>query len=82
MPELSPRTREKCLKTLYKLCGLRALLPGAMKVPICYDRTSTALFRGGFADVWKGKHYGRDVAVKVIRTRTNSAFQKVTNVSY
>jgi hypothetical protein len=81
MPELSPRTREKCLKTLYRMCGRHALLPGALKVPVCYDRNSAALYRGGFADVWKGKHGGKDVAVKVIRTYANNILQKVTRVS-
>ena len=82
MPELSPRTREKCLKTLYRMCGRHALLPGVLKVPICYDRTGAALYRGGFADVWKGQHCGRDVAVKVIRTYTNNILQKTIHVSY
>ena len=81
MPELSPGTRKKCLKLLYKTCGRHALLPRALKIPSCYDRTSVALFRGGFADVWKGEHRGRDVAVKVIRTYSNSDLQKIIGVS-
>ena len=51
-----------------------------MKVPICYDRTSDALFRGGYADVWKGECRGRDVAVKVIRTYSTSDLQKIIGV--
>jgi len=39
------------------------------------------LYRGGFADVWKGKYRGRDVAVKVIRTYSTSDLQKVIGVS-
>ena len=50
-------------------------------IPICYDRTGVALYRGGFADVWKGEHCGRDVAVKVIRTYSNSDLQRIIGVS-
>jgi hypothetical protein len=82
MPELSPQIRKKCLKSLYRTCGRHALLPRALKIPVCYDRTGTALYRGGFADVWKGQHYGRAVAVKVIRTYSNDNLQKIIGVSY
>ena len=47
-----------------------------------YDRTCSALFRGGFADVWKGECSGRDVAVKVLRTYSNSDLQRTIGVSY
>ena len=80
-PDLLPRTRKKCLKSLYRTCGRHALLPRALKIPVCYDRTGVASFRGGFADVWKGEHHGRDVAVKVIRTYSNSDLEKIVGVS-
>ena len=50
-------------------------------IPVCYDRTRVALYKGGFADVWKGEYRGRDVAVKVIRTYSNSDLQKIVGVS-
>ena len=81
MPELSPETRKKCLKLLYRICGRHALLPKALKIPSCYNQSSAALYRGGFADVWKGEHRGQDVAVKVIRTYSNSDLQKIIGVS-
>jgi hypothetical protein len=81
MPELSPKIRKMCLKSLYRTCGHNALLPRALKVPICYDRTGTPLYSGGFADVWRGQHCGRDVAVKVIRTYSSIGLQKVFGVS-
>ena len=64
------------------MCGRHALLPTAMKVLAQYDRTGSALYRGGFADVWKGDHCGREVAVKVIRTYTKGDLQKVVGVSF
>ena len=82
IPELPPRIRKKCLKSLYSMCGRLALLPRTLKMPICYDRTGTASYRGGFADVWKGKHCGQDVAVKVIRTYSDDDLQKIVGVSY
>ncbi|KAF9787364.1 kinase-like domain-containing protein [Thelephora terrestris] len=77
MPDLSPWAKNQCLRLLYKTCGTHALLPTEMKIPICYDRNNDALYSGGFADVWKGQHCGRDVAVKVIRTFSNSDFRKL-----
>jgi hypothetical protein len=82
MPDLSPRTRKKCLKSLYRTCGRHALLPRALKIPVRYDRTGVALYRGGFADVWKGEYCGRDVAVKVIRTYSHCDLQKIVGVGY
>jgi len=66
---------------LYKACGYHALLPRALEIPVCYDRTGSALYWGGYADVWKGQHCDRDVAVKVLRTYSNSDFQKIVGVS-
>jgi hypothetical protein len=62
------------------MCGRHALLPRALKIHVSYDRTGVALCRGGFADVWKGEHCGRDVAVKVLRTYANSDLRKMTGV--
>jgi len=81
MPDFSPWTRRKCLRLLYRTCGRHGLLPKSLKIPVFYDRTGIALYRGGFADVWKGVHCGRDVAVKVIRTYSNSDLQKIIGVS-
>jgi len=80
-PDLSPQTRENCLRSLCKMCGRHALLPTALKTPISFERTGNAMYSGGFADVWKGEHRGRDVAVKVIRIYSNSELQRVLGVS-
>ena len=81
MPDLALCTQKKCLKLLYRTCSCFALLPKALMIPVCYDRTGVALYRGGFADVWKGDYCGRDVAVKVIRIYSTSDLQKVIGVS-
>ena len=54
----------------------------ALNIPVSYDRTGDALYRGGFADVWKGEYCGQEVAVKVIRIYSNSDLRKVIGVSY
>lgn len=80
--EFSPLLRKKCLKLLYRMCGRHALLPEALKVPVYYGKTGVALYRGGFGDVWKGEYCGRDVAVKVLRTYSNSDLQKIIGVGH
>ena len=39
------------------------------------------LYHGGFAEVWKGEHQGREVAVKVIKTYKTSDLVKITKVN-
>jgi hypothetical protein len=79
-PDLSPGTRKQCLKLLYRTCGHHALLPGALKVPVTYDQTTHVVYRGGYADVSKGRYRDQDVAVKAIRTYSNTELRKVINV--
>ena len=63
------------------MCGRHALLPTSLKIPVSFERTDDVLYRGGFADVWKGEYRGRDVAVKVIRIYSDSDLQRVLGVS-
>ena len=62
------------------MCGCHSLIPRALKVPVYYDRMGVALYRGGFADVWKGEHCNQDVAVKVLRTSSTSDLRKIIDV--
>ena len=52
----------------------------SLKIPPCHDRFGTPLYRGGYADVWKGDHQGRQVAVKVLRVYSTNDFEKITSV--
>ena len=69
-----------CLSVLCRICGRWALLPRSLRIPICYNRFETPLYRGGFADVWKGEYRGRHVAVKVLRVYSTSDFVKIASV--
>ena len=80
LPNLPSWLRKKCLSVLCKICGRRALLPRSLKLPLCYNRSENPLYRGGYADVWKGEHEGRHVAVKVLRVYSTSDFEKITSV--
>ena len=77
-----PQIRKKCLKSLHKICGRHAILPKSLHIPPCYDRQGIPLYQGGFADVWKGEHQGREVAVKVLRVYKTSDLEKVTGVGH
>jgi len=75
--------KRKCLNTLYKICGRRALLPSLFQIPLCFDRSNGhALYSGGYADVWMGEHRGCKVAVKVLRVYSTSDFNKIISVSH
>jgi len=52
-----------------------------MYIPVSYDRTAAPLYRGGFGDVWKGEYCDREVAIKVLRTYSNSELQRIIGVS-
>ena len=78
--ELSVQARRKYLKILYRTCGFHACLPTTMRISVRYDRTADALYRGGCGDVWKGLYHDQEVAVKVIRTYSDSDLQKVVGV--
>ncbi|KAF9779225.1 kinase-like domain-containing protein [Thelephora terrestris] len=79
LQDLPQRLRGKCLAVLYWICGRQALLPRALQIPICYNRFDAPLYRGGFADVWKGQFQGSDVAVKVLRLYATTDFAKVAS---
>ena len=75
-----PRLRGKCLSTLCKICGYHALLPRSVQISLHYDRTSVPRYQGGFAEVWKAEHNGREVAVKVLKVYATSDLTDVTRV--
>ena len=60
----------ECLHYLYRICGQQALILRSLTIRLDYDVTGDPRYRGRFADVWKGQYQGRDVAVKVLKLRS------------
>ena len=77
LPDLHPLLRGRCLRALYRICGRHGLLPRSLQTPPCHDRSGAPLYRGGFADVWRGEYQGRNVAVKVLRLYSTSDAVKI-----
>ena len=77
-----PSLWRKCLATLCKICSYYALIPRAMHIPLCYNRTEAPRYRGGFAEVWKGEHKGVAVAVKVLKIFVTSDLVRITRVGF
>ncbi|KAF9644933.1 kinase-like protein [Thelephora ganbajun] len=73
-----PSLRTQCLSVLCRICGRQALLPRSIQIPLCYNQTDTPLYHGGYAEVWKGQHQEREVAVKVLKVYLTSDFEKIT----
>lgn len=80
-PDLAPRVRKRCLKSLYKACTGHVLLPKSLQIHLDDNPEGVALYRGGFGDVWKREYRGQEVAVKVVRTYADSDLKKITRVS-
>ena len=80
LDSLGPWLRGKCLTALCRLCSRQALLPRSVQIPLCYNRMDAPLYHGGFAEVWKGEHQGREVAVKVLKVYVTSNLVKITRV--
>ena len=69
------------MKSLYKMCAGHSLLPGSLQIQVYYNPATVPHSRGGFADVWKSEYHGLEVAVKALRTSSQSDLQKITHVS-
>ena len=69
------------MKSLYKTCARHSLLPGSLQIEAHYNPATVPCSRGGFADVWRGEYRGLEVAVKALRTSSESDLRKITHVS-
>jgi len=80
LDSLPPQIHRKCLCTLYRICGRQALLPKSLEISFCYDPSEPAIYRGGFADVWKGEYNGQEVSAKVLRVYLTGNLEKTRKV--
>ena len=51
-------------------------------IPLCYDKADPPLWRGSYADLWKGRYYGRDVAAKTLRVHKASNLDRTKKAGY
>lgn len=78
---LTPRTRRKCVKLLYKMCAGCASLPTSLRFELPEKPMGAVLRRGGFAEVFKCQQScGREVAVKVLLPRNDNDSQRMVDV--
>jgi hypothetical protein len=80
-----------CLKKLFDICGRIDLIPDSLQIELHDNPAGDALYRGGFAGVFKctmGSRMcstvdqGLEVVVKVLRTHSNGDMREMTRVSY
>lgn len=72
----------RCLRTLCSVCGLQAVLPRSLHIPLCYDPTRVPERSGGFAHVWKGRHLEREVAAKALGVQLTSDLERTRRVGF
>jgi len=80
MNGLAPQIRRRFLHAVYRICDYQALVPQSLEIPLCYDPSEQPVCYGGFADVWKGKYRGREVAAKVPRVHMKSDLERIRRV--
>jgi len=75
------RDRHKLLNILCKMCSRQQMIPKSMHMANCLDEELTEEYDGGHANIFKGEHKGRAVAIKVLRLYLTSDFDKHFRVS-
>ncbi|KAF9644752.1 kinase-like protein [Thelephora ganbajun] len=77
LDKLPQQIHRKCIRYLRTICGRQALLPISLQIPLCYDPMAIPECSGGFADVWKGRHDGREVAAKALRVHSTNNLDQI-----
>ena len=72
--------RRRFLRSSYWICRREALLPEPLQIPLCYESGDNPDFKGGLADVWKGKLGNLHVAAKALRISKTSDLVQVRKV--
>ena len=78
--ELDEKLQKQCLHLLYKMCKDCGMLPTLYRLQQGSLHAGVVHCYGGFADVSKGKYFGRHVAVKHLRFGTRDASNKIFKV--
>ena len=74
------RDRRKLLNALCKMCSLQRTIPKSMHMDNCLNEESTEDDDEDRANVFRGKHKGRPVGVKIVRLYLTGDFGKYYSV--
>ena len=74
------RDRHELLNILCKVCDRQRVIPRSMHMVNCLDGELIEEYDGGQANVFRGKHKGRPVAIKIMRLYLTSDLDKCLSV--
>jgi hypothetical protein len=80
LPHLDEKVSRRSLRLLYKICKACGMVPASYVVQPELIRVGEFGWSGGFADVSRGEHQGRPVAIKHLRTGTKDEFDRIFKV--
>ena len=72
--------RHELLNALCKMCSRQRTIPDSMRIGNCLNGELIEEYDGGQANIFRGKHKGRPVAVKIMRLYLTSDFHKCLSV--
>ena len=76
----SDRERHELLNILCKLCSRQRMIPKSMHMTNCLNGELIEEYDGGHASVFRDKHEGCPVAIKIVRLYLTSDFDKSLSV--
>jgi len=72
----------RCLRVLCRMCIEQKTIPESMHIAITCDYPSSSpIYRGGYADVFRAEHGGHPVAIKSLRVYSTSNLEVIVIVS-
>lgn len=75
------RDRRGLLNILCKICSRQRMIPKSMHIGNYLNREPVEVYAGGYANIFRGEHKGRPVAIKIIRLYQTSDSAKCFSVS-
>ena len=73
--------RHELLNLLCKMCSRQRMIPKSMHATNCLNGNLIEECHGGYANIFRGEHKGRPVAVKILRLYLTSDVDKRFSVS-
>ena len=74
------RDRHELLNILCKICSRQRMIPRTMLMVDCLNENLIEEYDGGQADIFRGKHKGRPVAIRIMRLYLTSDLDKCLSV--